>query len=321
MPQALRRAERSVPSQAPLSIAIPKFLGAPVAIVGFETPCAQATHERVTNITVIEVDRGEVAKQWWTLVNPGKPIPDAIRVVTGLTDAMSVSALSFAAIADVLHKRLAGRMLIARNAQFDYAFLKHESKRVDGHNVPHYLCAVRRPRRLYPQYTHHDLDSLIERHHAFGNIQARWHFLESATDEHSTVALAAACAPTKKSTLLPHVGCEAIDGLPDRSGMYFSHDTADVPLYVGETVAVRARELPTSWARCASRASCIASNRYAPLASSAHSFAKRSSLRRSYRRKTVGCAAPETHKAPCFPPTIIGRRRGWSVPPVLPRRG
>ena len=66
------------------------MLDAPLAIVDLETTGAHPSHDRVTEIAVIEVDGGEVREEWSTLVNPETPIPGAIQALTGITNDMEI---------------------------------------------------------------------------------------------------------------------------------------------------------------------------------------------------------------------------------------
>ena len=69
--------------------------------------------------------------------------------------------------------RLAGRLLIAHNARFDYGFLKAEFGRVGIEFHPDVLCSLMLSRRLYAQLAHHDLDSLIEHHALEAEVRHR----------------------------------------------------------------------------------------------------------------------------------------------------
>ena len=52
--------------------------------VDLETTGATATHDRITEVGVIEVHHGRLVSEWSTLVNPDMSIPSAIQALTGI---------------------------------------------------------------------------------------------------------------------------------------------------------------------------------------------------------------------------------------------
>src|SRR6478735_8480671 len=138
------------------------------AFVDLETTGTRAEADRITEIGIVRVDVHEgVAQQvaeWSTLVDPEVPIPSAIQVLTGITDAMVASAPTFSTIAGDVSQMLAGRVFVAHNARFDYGFLKHAFARLERPFAARVLCTVRLSRRLFPEVDGHGPDALIARH-------------------------------------------------------------------------------------------------------------------------------------------------------------
>ena len=229
-----------------------QLLDAPLAIVDLETTGAHPAHDRVTEIAVIEVDGGEVAGEWSTLVNPGTSIPPAIQALTGITNDMVAEAPSFGALAAQLRERLEGRVLVAHNARFDYGFLRQEFERAGLPYRARTLCTVKLSRRLYPGHARHNLDSVMQRHgieckarhRAMGDADAVWQFLRLAAAEHGeeVVAVAARQVATQPS-LPPHLDRAVVDAVPDAPGVYLLYGEGAAPLYIGKSVAMRTRLL------------------------------------------------------------------------------
>ena len=150
-----------------------------------ETTGSSSSVDRITEIGLIEVDCGEYVCEWSTLVNPQVPISPFIESLTGISDAMVADAPTFAQIAPELQARLAGRMLVAHNARFDYGFLRAEFARVDTDYTAELICTVKLSRKLFPGHQRHNLDSLIERHavscdarhRALGDARVLWDLL------------------------------------------------------------------------------------------------------------------------------------------------
>jgi DNA polymerase-3 subunit epsilon len=232
------------------------LLDAPLAIVDLETTGAHPAWNRVTEIAVVEVQAGEVASEWSTLIDPGAPIPAAIQALTGITNEMVAGAPAFRDIAAELHERLEGRVFVAHNARFDYGFLRHEFERAGLRFQARTLCTVKLSRRLYPGYARHDLDSLIERHaltlgeqggarhRALGDARAVWQFLRVAAEERGADVLENAARSLAKLPSLPaFIERATLDAIPEAPGVYLLYGESGAPLYVGKSVSLRSRVL------------------------------------------------------------------------------
>jgi len=168
-----------------------------------ETTGATAHSDRITEIGLVEVDKGRHIGEWSSLVNPEKPIPALIESLTGITDAMVAKAPTFAQLAHDLYGRLAGKTLVAHNARFDFGFLRNEFRRVGLKYDPEVLCTVRLSRRLFPHERRHNLDSLIERNGLI--CENRHRALADATTSKSTRPL-----PTCSRNRNYRLGCRRI---------------------------------------------------------------------------------------------------------------
>lgn len=135
-----------------------------LVFLDLETTGANPLHDRIIEVGLCEVAGGEPDREWSTLVNPGRTFSPFIEQLTGIANAMTAEAPTFAEIAEELFNRLAGRLLVAHNARFDYGFLKNEFRR-QGITLPERtLCTVKLSRALFPQHRRHNLDALVERH-------------------------------------------------------------------------------------------------------------------------------------------------------------
>src|SRR5512143_3230796 len=167
------------------------MLRQPMIILDLETTGMLAAEERITEIGLVEVDKGEFVDSWSQLVNPGKSIPPFIETITGISDAMVRHAPTFAELAPALFERLAGKLLVAHNARFDYGFLRSEFERAGLDYEARVLCTVKLSRKLFPEQRRHNLDSLIQRHalscsarhRALGDAEVLWQFLQKIQAE------------------------------------------------------------------------------------------------------------------------------------------
>ncbi|MBC8006770.1 MAG: ethanolamine utilization protein [Prolixibacteraceae bacterium] len=217
-----------------------------------ETTGATAHSDRITEIGLVEVDKGRYIGEWSSLVNPERPIPPLIGSLTGITDAMVANAPTFAELACDLYQRLAGKTLVAHNARFDFGFLQNEFRRVGLKFAPDVLCTVRLSRRLYPHERRHNLDSLIQRyglacenrHRALADARVLWDFTQRIHQELETSEIHKAVADQlRKPQLPPGLPADLPDRLPEAPGVYAFYSPGNVALHVGKSTNLRARVL------------------------------------------------------------------------------
>jgi len=140
---------------------------------------------------------------------------------------------------------LEGRIFVAHNARFDYAFLKQSFLREGIDFSAKTLCTVKLSRRLYPGHPKHNLDTLIERHglqvsgrhRALADAQLIHQFWNKvqATIPQEAIQSAAKALLGRPSTPT-HIDLTVIDGLPESPGVYLFYGENDLPLYVGKSV-------------------------------------------------------------------------------------
>ena len=228
------------------------MLDRPLVFLDLETTGATASFDRITEIGLIEVERGEYVREWSTLVNPQMRIPPFIESLTGINNDMVALAPTFAEVAQGLKARLNGRLLIAHNARFDYGFLKAEFGRLDIKYSSDLVCTVKLSRKLYPSHARHNLDSLMERHgvncdarhRALGDARVLWDLVQKWRSELGAAALdTAAAAQIKSPTLPPGLSELVLDELPETPGVYLFYGENDLPIYIGKSVNLRTRVL------------------------------------------------------------------------------
>ncbi|HJV25500.1 MAG TPA: exonuclease domain-containing protein [Aromatoleum sp.] len=221
-----------------------------LVLVDVETTGANLVRDRVTEIAVLRIERGELVDRWESLVNPGCPIPPLIQRLIGITDEMVATAPDFADVADELRRRLDGAVFVAHNARFDYGFMRSEFGRIGQTFDAPVLCTVKLSRALYPEQHRHGLDALIERHRfvcsarhrAMGDTEVLWQFSRLVTEAFPADVLAHAVERAMKAPPRPPQLPEGVlEGLPESPGVYFFYGDNDQPLYIGRSASLRAR--------------------------------------------------------------------------------
>ena len=97
-----------------------------MVILDCETTGGRAKYHRIIEIGLLVIESGRLIERWQTFINPETPLPSFIQKLTGITPKILNNAPIFSEVADILHKKLDGRTLVAHNARFDYSFLKSE---------------------------------------------------------------------------------------------------------------------------------------------------------------------------------------------------
>lgn len=132
------------------------------AVVDVETTGTSPRRgDRVVEIAIVSLAGGEVKPVFESLVNPERPIPPFTRSLTRITDEMVRDRPVFAEIAEQVVAALAGRVFVAHNVRFDWAFVTAEVRRalhleLDGPK----MCTVRLARRFASGLRRRSLDSL-----------------------------------------------------------------------------------------------------------------------------------------------------------------
>jgi len=136
---------------------------------------------RIIEIAAVQVRDGAVRDDFATLINPGVRIPRWVSGLTGISQDMVASAPRFEGVCDQLRGSLEGRVFVAHNAAYDWAYVSAEMRRARL-IVPSgpRLCTVRLARKALPGVRRRGLDSLaafygieIEgRHRAAGDARA-----------------------------------------------------------------------------------------------------------------------------------------------------
>ena len=225
-----------------------------LAFVDLETTGGSPVEDRITEVGIIEVDLDEVdrrapprpIREWSALVNPDAPIPPFIETLTGITNAMVADAPRFEELAADILTRLDGRLFIAHNARFDHGFLKNAFRRLGHPFRPSVLCTVRLSRKLYPGYSRHNLDTLIERHRlsvdmrhrALGDARLLWQLWQRFHDALPVDQITQAIDQlTARPSLPRHLDPDVLDTLPKTAGVY---------LFLGEPLGddVQPRQAP-----------------------------------------------------------------------------
>ncbi len=223
-----------------------------LAILDVETTGATAPYDRIIEIGLIRVEKNKVVKRLNTLLNPEVTISPFIENLTGIKGSDLESAPLFSDIKNDVVEMLEGCVFVAHNARFDYSFVRQELRRIGIPYSAKQLCTVKLSRLLFPNFSHHNLDSIIERfeieckrrHRAFDDAWVLWEFLQKLQSGVGDEKLEKAFKTIlKKPSLPPHLKNKDIDELPEQAGVYMFFGKSEIPLYIGKSINIKERVL------------------------------------------------------------------------------
>lgn len=228
------------------------LLDKPIVVVDIETTGMSSHRNRITEIGMIKTDGFRILEEFHTLINPGRPIPNAITLLTGITDESVQMAPYFEDIAEKVHSFFHDSYFMAHNVNFDFSFIKRQLNSLGYDFQPRLLCSVKLSRHLYPQVKGHSLEKIIARHgiqvdarhRALDDAFAVTEFMRMSRESLGDEAVVGGLKRQLKYKMLPsNIQDDALKQLENKPGVYIFKDLEQNPLYVGKSVNVRNRVL------------------------------------------------------------------------------
>ena len=234
-------------------------LGTPLCDVTFcvldiETTGASPADCAITEVGAVKVRGGEWLGTFQTLVNPGLPIPPAIVVLTGITEAMVRPAPPIEEVLPSLLEFLGGSVLVGHNLRFDTSFLDAALVSAGYSRLSHLrvdTCALAR-RLVRDEMPNCRLGTLATRlrlahqptHRALDDALATADLLHALLERAAGLGVLGLDDLLALPTLAAHPLAGKLrltSGLPRRPGVYLFRGRAGRVLYVGKATDLRAR--------------------------------------------------------------------------------
>jgi DNA polymerase III subunit epsilon len=223
-----------------------------LAFVDLETTGARSAYDRIVEIGIVRVEGNVVTRTFHSLLNPLTHIPPEIERLTGIRSQDVIMAPVFSSITDEVMDILSDCTFVAHNVRFDYAFLKNELKRAGIDFTAKHFCTVKLSQYLFPQYRHHNLDSIIERfslscpnrHRALDDASVIQSFYQIVQKQFAPEVLIEAVNKALRKPSVPlHLKKEDLEVLPELPGVYIFYGDENTPLYIGKSKNIRDRVL------------------------------------------------------------------------------
>jgi len=151
-------------------------------VTDIETNGKKLPDGKIIEIAMVKISNREIVDYFYSLINPNERIPWFITKLTGIKNTMLKKAPSFMDIAQDIANFIENGIIVAHNAHFDYAYLKHELENAIDNFVLNNekICTVKLARKKYPELGKYNLDFLSttfninnpNRHRAYGDAMA-----------------------------------------------------------------------------------------------------------------------------------------------------
>ncbi|MDQ3073110.1 MAG: exonuclease domain-containing protein, partial [Bacteroidota bacterium] len=153
-------------------------------------------------------------------------------------------------IAEKVRSLTEGRIFVAHNVRFDYAFVCNEFKRLSISYQRRQLCTVRLSRKILPGQASYSLGRLCNelsipiehRHRAFGDGAATAELFNVLLYHDKKLLIEDALKEEiRQSIIPPHLSRTQINALPEDAGVYYFKDERGKNLYIGKSTNIRQR--------------------------------------------------------------------------------
>ncbi len=223
-------------------------------VVDLETTGTRADSDAITEIGAVKVRGGEVLGTFQTLVNPGRPIPPQITLITSLTDAVVSSAPRIEAVLPSFASFVEGTVVVAHNARFDIGFLRAAYERAGREEFrPPVLDTLAIARRLVrDEVPNCRLGTLAERfgfasqpsHRALDDARATCELLHLLIERAAAWGVTGIDDLMQLGTIGGHPQSSKLrmtTDLPRSPGVYIFRDSLGDVIYVGKATNLRQR--------------------------------------------------------------------------------
>jgi DNA polymerase-3 subunit epsilon len=223
-------------------------------VVDLETTGASPAQCGVTEVGAVKVRGGEELGVFHTLVNPGGPVPPFITVLTGITQAMVVTAPEMEAVLPAFLEFCGDSVVVGHNVRFDLSFLDTAALRLGygrlGNRSVDTAALARRLVRSEVRNLRlatlaaHLRSPVTPTHRALDDARATVHVFHALLERAGNLGVTA----LEDLIQLPRArGAAHYDkialarGLPRSPGVYLFKDRDGTVIYVGKAKNLRTR--------------------------------------------------------------------------------
>ncbi len=132
-------------------------------VFDIETTGLSPVNDEITEIGAVKIIDGQITETYSQLINPGRPIPQKIVQLTGITDEMVADKPSIDAVMPEFLAFCENSVVVAHNASFDTGFIRQKSGMLNLSFQNKVMDTLRLSRELFPGQAKHSLGVVAER--------------------------------------------------------------------------------------------------------------------------------------------------------------
>jgi DNA polymerase III subunit epsilon len=134
----------------------------PFVVFDFETTGLDTKADRIVELGAIRFSGGKEVARFERLVNPERSLGRYTTAISGITEDMLASAPAASIVLPEFIRFIDGAILIAHNAEFDWAFLRNACQRLGIALDWPCVCTLKMSRRFLPELERRTLDALAQ---------------------------------------------------------------------------------------------------------------------------------------------------------------
>lgn len=220
------------------------------AIIDVETTGGSQTFDRITEVAVLVHNGKRIIESFSTLINPQQEIDPFVMALTGISNEMVQDAPLFEEVYPVFEELTRDKIMVAHNVRFDYGMIRREYKRMDKRFQRKHLCTVKLARKIFPGMNSYSLGTLcknleipiMNRHRAYGDAEATTALFEKLLfNDRKELIYSELENELNEQLLPPNLSKEAVDDLPEETGIYYFLNQHNKILYIGKSLNIRQR--------------------------------------------------------------------------------
>lgn len=140
--------------------------------IDLETTGLNPKTDKIIEIGVVRVEQDRVTKEWETLVNPDRPLPERIIELTGIRDEQLAGAPGIGEVLPGLLEMTEGFALLGHSVLFDYSFVKKAAVNLRLSFEREGIDTLKIARKYLPELESRSLPALC-RHYGIGHSAHR----------------------------------------------------------------------------------------------------------------------------------------------------
>ena len=219
------------------------------AILDIETTGGQFNEEGITEIAIYKFDGHEIVDQFISLVNPEKTIQPFVVKLTGINNAMLLSAPKFYEVAKRIIEITEDCIIVAHNAQFDYRVLRTEFRNLGYDFEKQTLCTVELSQKLLPEQKSHSLGKLVrslgipmtDRHRATGDALATVQLFKLLLSKDTEKEILTSLIKTEQKKGIAPKLMDLVEAIPSVTGLYYIYKESGELIYLGKSKNIKKR--------------------------------------------------------------------------------